>query len=317
MNLHHDIHGFVASSQRTIEEEYQRIRKRAVEDPGTAGDQGEENWATLLRMWLPSYFHVVTKGRILTQSGYASPQIDVLILLPSYPVILRDKKLYLAGGVAAVFECKVTLKAEHVRDSIRKAAELRRHLPKRTGSPYRELNSEIICGLLAHSHSWKGEDSKPIVNIEEAIQKSDKENVQHPIECLDLITVADLATWTTQKLTYFGPRMSAWNADFARIYGPDGSAVTSYTCCKIGGERQEEFFSPLGVLLSRVFSQLAWTFPDMRSLEQHFRSVNLMGSGAGKMRLWGLEIYSEEIRGRVHDGMFFSGKSFDEWQLAF
>jgi hypothetical protein len=33
-------------------EEYDRIQKRATEDPGTAGDQGEENWATLLRNWL-------------------------------------------------------------------------------------------------------------------------------------------------------------------------------------------------------------------------------------------------------------------------
>ena len=50
----HDIHDFVISSQKDIEEEYSRIRKRANEDPGTAGDQGEENWASLLRRWLLS-----------------------------------------------------------------------------------------------------------------------------------------------------------------------------------------------------------------------------------------------------------------------
>jgi hypothetical protein len=146
----HDIHDFVIASQRTIEEEYQRIQKRAVEDPGTAGDQGEENWASLLRAWLPSYFHVVTKGRILTETGYASPQVDVLVLLPSYPKILLDKKLYLAGGVAAAFECKTTLKAEHVQTAVETAAKLKRNLPKRIGSPYKELNSTIIYGLLAH-----------------------------------------------------------------------------------------------------------------------------------------------------------------------
>src|ERR1700737_4533681 len=86
----HEIHDFVVSSQRAIEEEYARIRKRAAEDPGTAGDQGEENWATLLREWLPTYFHIVTKGRILTETGYASPQVDVLVLMPSYPRILLD-----------------------------------------------------------------------------------------------------------------------------------------------------------------------------------------------------------------------------------
>ena len=77
----HDIHDFVISSQKYIQEEYERIRKRAAEDPGTAGDQGEENWASLLKNWLPSYFNIVTKGRILTDSGYASPQVDILVLL--------------------------------------------------------------------------------------------------------------------------------------------------------------------------------------------------------------------------------------------
>src|ERR1700733_122707 len=114
----HDIHDFVISSQKRIEAEYARIQKRAKEDPGTAGDQGEENWATLLKMWLPAYFLVVTKGRILTETGYASPQIDVLVLLPSYPKILLDKKLYLAGGVAAAFECKTTLKSAHITEAV-------------------------------------------------------------------------------------------------------------------------------------------------------------------------------------------------------
>ncbi len=161
----HDIHDFVRSSQRTIEEEYARIQKRAKEDPGTAGDQGEENWASLLRLWLPSYFHVVTKGRILTDSGYTSPQVDVLVLMPSYPRVLLDKKLYLAGGVAAAFECKITLKAEHVRAAVETSVSLRKALPKREGNPYKELNSSIIYGLLAHSQIWMGHTSSPVENV--------------------------------------------------------------------------------------------------------------------------------------------------------
>jgi len=164
----HDIHDFLKSSQRAIQDEYARIQKRAAEDPGTAGDQGEENWATILRQWLPSYFHVVTKGRILTESGYASPQVDILVLMPSYPQLLLDKKLYLAGGVAAAFECKTTLKAEHIKSAVQTCAEIKKNLPKQEGSPYKELNSTIIYGLLAHSHSWKGEKSTPIPNIEDS-----------------------------------------------------------------------------------------------------------------------------------------------------
>ena len=93
-----DLFDFMRTATRDMADEYERIQKRATEDPGTAGDQGEENWATLFRNWLSSYFHVVTKGRILSHKGIASPQIDVLVLSPSYPRQLLNKKLYLAGA---------------------------------------------------------------------------------------------------------------------------------------------------------------------------------------------------------------------------
>lgn len=314
----HDIHDFILDYQNRIEAEYIRIQKRATEDPGTAGDQGEENWASLLRSWLPSYFKIVTKGRILTDSGYASPQVDVLVLMPSYPSILLDKKLYLAGGVAAAFECKTTLKAEHVSNAVETSASLRKSLPKRVGSPYRELNSTIIYGLLAHSHSWKGDKSTPIENVESSLWAADKKFVGHPVECIDVLCVSDLATWTVQKMTYIGPKvLPSYSETMATLYGPNGSAQTAYCCHAIGQEGQADFFSPLGLLLSHLYSELAWTFADMRNLEEYFRKVNLCGSGAGSMRQWDFSIYSPQIRQRVCDGMLSSGVSFDEWSLVF
>ena len=309
----HDIHSFLQAAQRDLDNEYKRILKRATEDPGTAGDQGEENWATLLRNWLPSYFHIVTKGRILTDSGYASPQVDILILHPSYPRILLDKKLYLAGGVAAAFECKTTLKALHVKSAVETAAEIRRNLPKQVGSPYKELNSSIIYGLLAHSHSWKGQNSKPIEVIEETLWKADRENVEHPIQCLDFITVSDLATWQSAKTTF----MHATSPDLQKIYGKDGKAASIYMCSAIGTDTQKDYFSPLGVLLAGLFSKLAWTFKDMQGLDYYFRHVNMFGSGKGDGRLWPITIYSEGIRQRISNGLLSNGKPYDEWHVYF
>src|ERR1022692_3734321 len=130
-----DVFRFVVTETARLSAEYQRIQQRALADPGTAGDQGEENWAAILRRWLPAEFTVVTKGRILGHKGDASQQVDVIVLHPAYPPDLRDKKLYLAGGVAAVFECKLTLKASHVKDAIKNAATIKRLTPKRTGTP--------------------------------------------------------------------------------------------------------------------------------------------------------------------------------------
>lgn len=313
----HDIHSFLQSAQRGLDDEYRRILKRATEDPGTAGDQGEENWATLLKNWLPSYFQIVTKGRILTETGYASPQIDILVLHPSYPRILLDNKLYLAGGVAAAFECKVTLKAFHVKNAVKTCAEIRKNLPKELGSPYKELNSSIIYGLLAHSHSWKGKRSKPMENIEKALWEADSEYVDHPIQCLDFITVSDLATWQSLKTTYFSPKLANYIDEFEKIYGKDGAGISSYTCSAIGIEGQKDYFTPIGVLLAGLFSKLAWTFKDMQGLDSYFRKVDMMGNGQGRARFWPITIYSEEIRKRVYSGLLSNGQSYDEWSIAF
>ena len=315
--MNHDIHDFVRRSQSELQDEYIRIQKRASEDPGTAGDQGEENWATLLREWLPHYFQVITKGRILTDTGYASPQIDVLVLYPSYPRILLDKKLYLSGGVAAAFECKTTLTARHVVEAVETSSALKAAMPKRKGSPYEELNAGLIFGLLSHSHSWQAPNSKPIDNIEKTLWDADLQIVNHPRECIDFVTVSDLATWKVAKMTYLSPQLDFCNDDMKRIYGPEGSATTSYICHAIGGDRQKDYFSPIGVLLAGLFSALSWTFADMRRLEAYFRKVDLLGSGQGQMRRWDIKIYSEGIRDRVYRGQLTNGVPFDKWAVTF
>ena len=49
----HDLYNFMEQISDEMSAEYHRIQRRAAEDPGTAGDQGEENWAELLRGWIP------------------------------------------------------------------------------------------------------------------------------------------------------------------------------------------------------------------------------------------------------------------------
>src|SRR5438067_1442863 len=134
-----DLFDFMTAATTQMAAEYHRIQKRATEDPGTAGDQGEENWATLLRGWLPNTFHIVTKGRILSEKGIASPQVDVIVLQPEYPSHLLDKKLYLAGGVLAAFECKLTLKAKDIEEFFKNSTEIKNHLIKDSSTARGEL----------------------------------------------------------------------------------------------------------------------------------------------------------------------------------
>ena len=224
----HDLYDFMRQISAEMSAEYNRIQMRATEDPGTAGDQGEENWADLLRGWLPRTYEVVTKGRIISQDGETSPQIDVLVLNGAYPKKLLNKKLYLAAGVAAAFECKTTLKGCHVAEAVKNCAKIKSLYPKRTGTPYRELHSPLVYGLLAHSHAWKDKNSTPEQNIEQTLYNEDTQHVTHPRLQLDLLCVADLAAWTSSSLTFIGPHRNPNWSKLAPIYGPKGSAVSIY-----------------------------------------------------------------------------------------
>ena len=164
----HDLYDFMRQLSDEMAAEYDRIRKRTTEDPGTAGDQGEENWAELLRGWLPSTYKIVTKGRIISQDGRPSPQVDVLVLKDVYPEKLLNKKLYLAAGVAAAFECKTTLTAADIEKTVKNCVKIKDLYPVREGTPYKELHTPIVYGLLAHSHSWKGPNSTPVDNVEQS-----------------------------------------------------------------------------------------------------------------------------------------------------
>jgi hypothetical protein len=313
----HDLFSFMSQISMEMASEYQRIRARALEDPGTAGDQGEENWAALLRGWLPAGYQTVTKGRLISHDGRTSPQVDVLILKPSYPRKLLDKKLYLAAGVAAAFECKITLTAEHIKKLFKNCALIKSLFPPRYGSPYRELRSPIIYGLLAHSHSWKSEKSQPLSNIEKMLYTSDLEEVTHPRFGLDLLCVADLAAWTSLAMVFLGPANAPMDWErLAPHYGREGAATTSYIGHGHESPNQSHDFTPIGVLISYLIQKLAWEDVACRDLADYYRLANLSGSGSGFQRPWPASIYSDAIRNRVQAGMLSSGAAWDEWSMG-
>ena len=305
----HDLHDFMRQLTDKMSANYNLIQKRATEDPGTAGDQGEENWAELLRGWLPCTYEVVTKGRIISQDGETSPQVDVLVLKSIYPKQLIDEgqKMYLAAGVAAAFECKTTLKAEHIEKAVKTCAVIKNLYPVRTGTPYRELHAPIVYGLLAHSHSWKGPNSTPEKNIEQKLRVSDYSHVSHPRLGLDLLCVADLATWSLSKSTFSLPQ----------IHGPDVGVITTYFGHTHYYNSKSKHFNPIGTLISRLSLRLAWEDPSLRDLADYYLRTSIDGGARGYNRCWPSSVYKKEDRPRTRIGDTSSSPFWDEWSNTF
>lgn len=317
-----DLHDFMVSATHEMQSEYERIQKSSKEDPGTAGDQGEENWANLFRDWLPSNYHIVTKGRILNYKGFTSPQVDVLVLHPTYPQKLLDKKRYLAAGVLAAFECKLTLKVADIDAALKTSAKIRNLLRKRSGTPYKELNSSIIYGLLAHSHCWKDENSTPVDNISKRLFEKDHEIIQHPNEMLDVLCVADLGTWTAVKIPYLGPIKfpkgrvkeihKTYNLQESKLFGKQGAIQTSYMSHIMKDPNKDIEYTPIGTMITYLLYKLAWEDVSLRSLANYFRLSDMSGQSTGTIRTWKTEIYSKQVKEKIYKSRPVT-LPWDEW----
>ncbi len=309
----HDMRAFMLQASEEISAEYRRIYATAAQDPGTAGDEGEENWANLFRDWLPSHYHVETKGRLLSSDGRLSPQVDVVVLEPGYPKKLREKRKWFAGGVVAAFECKTTLNASHVTSAVERCVRFKELYEPREGSPQRELTSQLIYGLLAHSHSWKAPNSNPIKNIENAHLLASG-NVDHPRNLIDLLCVADLATWATAYQSYMLARNldAHWEEKFTAAFG--GPLGVTTTLHRYDQELQngDIGFTPLGELIGQISRRMAWHDRSLRNYSAYTSIAG--GNGTGFMRPWSLEVYSAPTLQRVANGEVTNGwPGEDRW----
>lgn len=272
----HELFDFLKDSSETIQREYERIARRSSEDPGTAGDEGEENWRKFLTDWLPPAYRVETKGRLLFQNGSASPQIDVLVLSPEYPdgLVKAGKKLYLAGGVLAAFECKMTLRQGHLSAAVATAGAITAGLPKRWGSPYRELQRPMIYGLLAHSHEWKKEGSDPVENVDRGM-RIHLGNVETPRDMLDIVCVSDVGTWTAVKSVSHGRFVQTEDGQISWEPNSRHAVFAGFVRHRPSQQSpsQPENFTNVGATIVSLLSRLARERQEIRPIAQYFQSV--------------------------------------------
>jgi hypothetical protein len=304
----HEFFDYMGWATDEMGKDYGRMRTRSQQDPGIAGEPDEEHWAGVLRNWLPPYFQVETKGRILSHNGEASPQVDVLILTPACPKKLRERKYYLAGGVAAAFECKQTLQPQHIEKAVQNAVSIKRLLPPQGGSPYKELQAPLIYGLLSHSHSWKSEASSAPRNVQDHLKAGDARFTKHPREMIDCVCVSDLGAWFGMKW----PRSGQFN-----LQDPNNppKILTTFLELSYTSHAKVRGFTPIGAFLTYLFRFLAWEYPDMRRLSRYLTVPGLTGEGIRDVREWPIDIYSEQARNAIVNSPLESAH-WSEWSLG-
>ncbi|UQS23441.1 hypothetical protein L1857_11705 [Amycolatopsis thermalba] len=285
MKPQHDLFDLMQQMSNHMAAEYARIRLRAREDPGTAGDQGEENWAELLRRWLPAGCHVVTKGRVISSTGQVSGQLDVFVLSPQYPRGLLGNKLRLAAGVLAAFECKNTLPPRDVRSTLQKAAALNA-LSRSDPS----VKHRITSGLLAHSSEFpagKVDGNQHPIGL--SLHQIGMDVVQNPFDYLDLVCVADVGTWELTLASMEIPEVmpesliSSYNGPM-RIPG-EGPLFRNTPPDPVKHDIQP---NAIGRFLAILLRELGKDDNTLMPMARYFHNVGLTGIGGGIVRDWPL-----------------------------
>ena len=302
----HDFLEFMGMLKEAMASEYRLIRSRSIEDPGTAGDQVEESWAEFLRRWLPSNYSVVTKGRLIDSRGVASPQIDILVLNPSYPHGLRNKKHYFAAGVIAAFECKLTLRKAHIKKLFRNAVKVKKMRESRTGTPYDELNQLPIYGLLAHSCEWKGNVSARDKRMHDILYDACVMCCIHPQQLPDVLCIADTATYIVTKSAYIGPYANAEGKGMFEAIDKYGGVTTGYTSYVDAYEKTNDSTGRiLGSFIWRTTERMAYEDVSLRVFVEYLGELGTW-VGIGHVVLWEKSVLSREV------GTRFMTKGFQE-----
>ena len=303
-----DLYDFIQHQSDEMAAEYENIEQQTTENPTNTGGGGGESWAKLLRGWLPSTYEVVTNGRIINREGRVSRQVDVLVLKNAYPEKLMDRELYLAGGVAAAFECEATLTTAHVARAMRTCIEIKGLYSPRMGTPYRELHAPIVYGLLAHSYSWKGENTVPESNIEAELLETDRLYVQHPRECLDLLCVADLGTWRVVKVLTPLALTAPSGVPITSVLESDFTLQTAYMMAVSANENQGPHLTPIGSFIFDLSRKLAWEDPHLREMAEYYQGMRIENLGSGEPRSWDFS-FSEGVTRQLRNHRF----NLDDW----
>lgn len=266
----------MASVRQAIASDYRIVKKRSKEDPGTAGDQVEEQWADVLRNWLPATLPVITKGRILFEDGSASPQVDILVLKPSYPLALRRQKHIFSGGVLAAFECKLTLRDEDIARAFRTCSEIKRKSARVLGTPVDELCKLPIFGVLAHCHDVR--TKKGASRLYERIERWQTKFAQHLSELIDVICVAEEATVLLSHHILIGPNLDENEKEQLAEAGSDGLIATQYTIHDEEDGNALDLGRVLAGFIHDLTTRLALYEPSIRDWADH---LSCLGSYLG------------------------------------
>jgi len=239
-----------------------------------------------------------------TLKELTADEISMLVDLPEDV----DSVMYAGSGSTAeevgVFTAKDSNQAKETMEDVQKylddqADSFQDYVPeetKRIGNAVLEQKNQYVVLCV----SGDSDQAKEI--IEKAIWEYNKKYITHPREIPDIICVADLGVWKSQKMIV---------PNYDNVKGLKGNFVMSGY---VASDNKEEFFTPVGVCVFDLLQNIAWRYSSVRDIVTYMRKLNIFGNARGYARPWEWAILSEETRKNIYK--LKNGGFLDEWSMV-
>lgn len=289
-------HWLLSKLSRDLSEGYQRIQDEIRGNPSNiqlSGYLAENVWKRLIAQWLPPSYELKARRHIVYEQAVdgavRSPEVDLVLLHPSYPERLQDEQEVLVSGVVVALSVKLTLTPEGLREAIEMAIRLRRGMKVRVGEPIGDLVSPLVTGVLAQSYRGFGSDPEGAVDqiLLDAARRLDGSDcsvddadyvsrglASHPRNELDFVCIADLNCWRRR------PMVMWQDVDAPRRQGA-GVFTAPWLSGKKLSERNGRLAEPVAIFISELWQKLAYRDHALKPIADGFRMTDTPGSGAG------------------------------------
>lgn len=172
-------------------------------------------------------------------------------------------------------------------------------LPSRIGNPFDELHQPPYFGLLAHSYHRKKKGANGQRKLFDYISEYETTYCDHPREMLDIICIADIATYTLTKTVCVGPHTSE---DVKRLF-QDYDVEEGVETCYLGhAEIPDSVYDVkgdlFGTLVFEITTAMAYEDQSLRTFADYLGRVGVYG-GIGRPVFWDSSVLSEPVLKRL------------------
>lgn len=310
----HDLRQFFAKADAEIASDYERIRSKSRQDPGSAGDEGENVWQQLLKRWLPPSYHIAKKGQVIFPDGSLSPQVDLVVLKPGYPEGLRDIPTYLSDGVLAIFECKNTLNKGEILKTVDNCRKTKALFGRGTGSPYKEIVNPVFYGLLAMGHAWKSKPDQVVEHVNNLIYEAEADTL-FPDQLIDAVLISGLASWGRSFMIMGGPPPNC-GQETERLHFHTSLMFTTKDL-NVGLQLENLTFSPVGNFVHYITKRFAHLDRLYVDFSRYYSRVITSGVYSGRYRVWPGSYFSPAVQEKLVAGVQIDHAEREEWGPGF